>query len=157
MITAWILYAVVIGALVGLGALAVERLLRERGLPARWLWVSAMVVTLFWPMAHRARSIQPQGQAAVSQETHPPVSGSVARETIAPTALLEDVAPQTMVPVLIALEPKELEVPPRSFLRALDGPFLISWALATAILLLFFGHLLRRAHYMRNLWQGGGR
>jgi hypothetical protein len=52
MITAWMLYAIVVGALLGAGGLAVERLQRVRGRPSRWIWIGSMVASVTWPLMH---------------------------------------------------------------------------------------------------------
>ena len=46
MITAWILYAVVVGTLLSAGGVAVERLLRTHSLPSRWIWVLAIALSV---------------------------------------------------------------------------------------------------------------
>jgi TonB family protein len=53
------------------------------------------------------------------------------------------------------LEPIRVDVPQESFLRLLDGPIVAAWALATGILLLFFGFLSYRAHHLRGQWRKG--
>jgi TonB family protein len=50
MIAAWMLYAVVVSALVGLAAIACERMLRLAGQPARWAWGGAFVTSVGVPL-----------------------------------------------------------------------------------------------------------
>ncbi|HEY8483268.1 MAG TPA: M56 family metallopeptidase [Longimicrobiales bacterium] len=53
MIAAWMLYAVLVSALLALVGLAVERLLRLYGWPTRWVWVGAVVGSLVLPVVAR--------------------------------------------------------------------------------------------------------
>jgi hypothetical protein len=45
MITAWMIYGLVVGALVAIAAVGAEQLLRVAARPTRWLWVAALVLT----------------------------------------------------------------------------------------------------------------
>jgi TonB family protein len=51
MIASWMLYALVISALVSVAALAAERVLSARGWPTRFVWVAALVLSIGWPLA----------------------------------------------------------------------------------------------------------
>ena len=46
MMALWMIYAVLVAALVGLGALAIERALRVSRLPARWIWAAAIPLSI---------------------------------------------------------------------------------------------------------------
>jgi beta-lactamase regulating signal transducer with metallopeptidase domain len=50
MIAAWMAYALVIAALVGVAALVAERIARLRRWPSRWLWMSALVLSIMLPL-----------------------------------------------------------------------------------------------------------
>ncbi|MCH7775982.1 MAG: TonB family protein [Gemmatimonadetes bacterium] len=50
MIAAWMVYAMVISALIGLAAVAGERMLRLAGHPARWAWGAAIVASVAVPL-----------------------------------------------------------------------------------------------------------
>lgn len=54
MITAWIPYAIVVGALTGAGGLALEKVLRTHGLPSRWIWAGAILLSVGWPLGYWA-------------------------------------------------------------------------------------------------------
>ena len=62
MITAWILYAIGVGALFGVGALALEKLLRTHRLPTRWIWAGAILLSIGWPLVHWAWENRPAGR-----------------------------------------------------------------------------------------------
>ena len=67
MIANWMLYCLAVGALVTLGALALERAMRAFRLPQRWVWAAAMVLTLAIPAAVRwlPRTTEPAAVGAV--------------------------------------------------------------------------------------------
>ncbi len=133
MIAAWILYALLVGVLAGAGALVVENLLRAHRLPTRWVWAGAMALSLFWPLGHLLWRKWPREAALVSL----PDPSRVA-----------------------VLDPLAVQVAPESFLRSLDGPILLGWAVATAVLLVLFGLLILRTRQLRKGWRGeeaGGR
>ena len=50
MMAAWMVYAMVISALIGLAAVAGERMLRLAGHPARWAWGAAIVTSVAVPL-----------------------------------------------------------------------------------------------------------
>jgi hypothetical protein len=56
---AWMVYAVMVSALLGLAALSVDALLRARGRPCRWVWALATAAALTVPVASLARSPAP--------------------------------------------------------------------------------------------------
>lgn len=60
MITAWMIYGLVIGALVAVAALGVEQYLRVAARPTRWLWVAALMLmtgaTLIAPLRRTSES-----------------------------------------------------------------------------------------------------
>jgi len=59
MIATWMLYALVIGALVGIAALALERVAAARGVPMRFVWLASMVVSVAWPVVNGVRRLMP--------------------------------------------------------------------------------------------------
>ena len=68
MIAAWMVYATMVAALLGGAALAVDKAFRLVGREARWVWVSALVVSLTVPfVAGRPRSPVPAVDAGVVQ------------------------------------------------------------------------------------------
>jgi len=137
MITAWVLYAIVVGALLGAGGLALEKVLRTHGLPSRWIWAGAILLSVGWPLGYWAWEGRPEEMPAVALPNLPAVA-------------LPD-PPATVLP----WEPMTVEVSPESVLRLLDGPIMAAWALATGALLLFFTFLFFRTHYLRGQWRKG--
>jgi TonB family protein len=74
MIAHWMLYCLAIGALLSLGALAMERAIRAFALPQRWVWAVAMVAMLALPAAARWMPRAPQPLApAVSVDAGTPI------------------------------------------------------------------------------------
>lgn len=59
MIAAWMLYAVVVAALVGCAAIACERMLRLAGQPARWAWCGAFITSVGVPLVALLRPAAP--------------------------------------------------------------------------------------------------
>jgi len=137
MITAWVLYAIVVGALLGVGGLALEKFLRTHGLPSRWLWAGTILLSVGWPLGHWVGENRPQELPAVALPSLPAVA-------------LPDL-PATVFP----LEPLTVEVSPESALRLLDGPIMAAWGLATGVLILFFTFLFFRTHHLRGQWRKG--
>ncbi|MFC1574482.1 M56 family metallopeptidase [Gemmatimonadota bacterium] len=129
MITAWILYSILVGALVAGSALVLDRLLRAHGLPSRWIWAGAMLLSSGWPLGHW-------------------IWRNIPRDI--PQVALPDLPPMALV-----LEPLVVEVPPQSILHLLDGPILVAWAVATGLLLSFFTFLVFRTHRLRGQWRAG--
>lgn len=137
MIAAWMLYAIVVGVLLGASGLALEALLRMHSLPSRWIWMTSILLSVVWPLGHRSWDSRPP------PVTPPPVAEA---PTSAPPGRPADVLP---------LESVTVEVAPESVLRLLDRPILIGWALATAAFSLFFLGLFYRTHRLRNGWRKG--
>ncbi|HEV8330061.1 MAG TPA: M56 family metallopeptidase [Steroidobacteraceae bacterium] len=50
MIAAWLAYALVVAALVSVAALIAERIARLRRLPGRWVWISALLLSVGLPL-----------------------------------------------------------------------------------------------------------
>lgn len=137
MIAAWMLYAIVVGGLLGAAALALEGILRTHGLPSRWIWVVSVVVSVAWPLGHWSWENRPR-------TVSPPLVAD-------PPAATRAELPTAVFP----LEPVTVEVAPESVLRLLDGPILAAWAVATGALLLFFLFLFLRTWRLRSAWREG--
>lgn len=127
MIAAWIVYAMVVGVLLGAGAMVLETLLRAHRLPTRWVWAGSMALTLFWPLGHLLVRHWPREAAPVP---------------------LPDPAR------IVVLDPLAVQVTPESFLRSLDAPILGLWVLASLVLLGSFAILISRTRRMRREWKG---
>jgi TonB family protein len=133
MIAAWILYALLVGTLLGAGALVLEKLLRAHRRPTRWIWAGTMVLSVAWPLRQ--------------------LLGRGTPEQVA-TGPLPDPS------WVVALEPLTVQVGPQSPLRSFDEPLLLAWLLSSTILLALALLLLYRAYRLRNQWVGeeaGGR
>lgn len=80
MIANWMLYVVMVGALVSLGALAMEAALRAFHLPQRWVWAAALVLGLAIPAAARwmPREAEPVAPAARAVDAPAALPGMVA-------------------------------------------------------------------------------
>jgi TonB family protein len=135
MIAAWMLYAVLVAGLVGGAALALETVFRSHRKPARWIWASAGALSTLWsvrllmPEAWR----YPWGMAEAQElASTPPPSGWG-----------------------LALDPLTLPIGSDSLLQRLDAPLLVLWGLASVVLLISGGLLLRRTQRLRTVWEGG--
>jgi hypothetical protein len=106
MITAWMLYAIVVGGLLGAGGWALEKLQRTHGFPARWTWAGAILLSIGWPLGHWAWENRPVGVSPV------PVLD-------VPVVALSEIPMKALT-----LEPIAVELSSESFLRLLDGPII---------------------------------
>jgi beta-lactamase regulating signal transducer with metallopeptidase domain len=64
MIAAWMAYAFVIATLVSAAALIAERIMLLRRLPSRWVWVSALLLSIALPVIFAQQSASPTEPAA---------------------------------------------------------------------------------------------
>lgn len=112
MIAAWMLYATVLGALLGGAAGALERLASARRLATRWLWLGAMAGTVVAPTLLVLRPT-PVAPAPVAATTRAPV----------PVA-----SPQPR-----AADGRRLPLWQRTDLARLNGLLLVGWASASAV------------------------
>jgi TonB family protein len=125
MIAAWILHTLLVSLLAGAGALVLETLLRGHRRPTRWVWAGAMLLSVAWPL------------------------GKLLLERL-PTRDLS--APVREGAPVVFLDPLVMQVGPESVLRSLDGPILLSWALAAVVLLSLFSLVLIRTQRLRRAW-----
>ncbi len=65
MMASWMLYALCVGALVSIAALAAERTLTALGRPTRFVWSAAMIVSALWPVAWVLARLLPSEPRAV--------------------------------------------------------------------------------------------
>jgi TonB family protein len=126
MIAAWILHTLLVSLLAGAGALVLETLLRGHRRPTRWVWAGAMLLSVAWPL------------------------GKLLLERL-PTRDLS--APVREGAPVVFLDPLVMQVGPESVLRSLDGPILLSWALAAVVLLSLFSLVLIRTQRLRRAWR----
>jgi TonB family protein len=140
MITAWMLYAIVVGILLGSAGWAIERLLRTHGRACRWVWAGAIFLSAAWPLGHWAWENRPEWDGdpvPFAAEGLPQTPSEPAAETPPP------------------LEAITVTVPAESILRALDGPVIMLWGLVSGVLSVFFVLLLLRTRFLRRQWESG--
>lgn len=65
-VSSWMLYAALVGGLVTLAAVAIERMAAARGMPVRFVWLAALAVSIVLPVGSAARRLFP---AAASPAT----------------------------------------------------------------------------------------
>jgi beta-lactamase regulating signal transducer with metallopeptidase domain len=113
MIALWLFYGCALGALLGLGALAIERVAGLLHAPTRWAWLGALVATVALPvtLALRPQMATPSSAVASVTQTNqlPSSSGAVVTS----------------------------HRPPRFRAATLDSlttPLLVAWALGAALL-----------------------
>ena len=59
MTIAWLLYVLLVGALLAVAAVAVDGILRRTSLPTRWVWVCALVAMAGFAVAAPRRAAAP--------------------------------------------------------------------------------------------------
>jgi hypothetical protein len=67
---AWMLYAAVIGALVGIAGLALERVAAARRVPMRFVWLATMIVSVGWAVASAVRRLLPDVASRSTRSVH---------------------------------------------------------------------------------------
>ncbi len=65
MIASWMMYALAISVLLTIAAVATERVLTARGLPTRFVWIAALVLSMAWPLAPVAARLMPEAPRPV--------------------------------------------------------------------------------------------
>lgn len=127
MIAAWMLYAIVVGALIGAAAVAGERVASALKVPSRFVWVGAFIVAIVWP----ALSVLRARDSGVG-------------------------ITRTMLPFVVTVQrASALAVTSigRSWIAVLDATLLIVWGVATALLLLRMLRALRDLERRRVHWR----
>lgn len=114
MLAAWIAYTVVVSALVGLAALAVERALVLAGRPLRWVWTAAVPVSLALVVG-------------------PPI-GALIGSGGPMTGVTDSFEPSAGVVPLLGI-PATIDVPADGILARLDVPLAWAWGAGAAGLL----------------------
>ncbi|MEP6494344.1 MAG: M56 family metallopeptidase [bacterium] len=66
MIASWMSYALLVGVLVSIAAAALERVTAARRLPARYVWFTALVLSMAWPIGSAVRSLAPKPMGPVT-------------------------------------------------------------------------------------------
>lgn len=125
MITEWLLYSAIVGALLTVAAETADRLLRGLGRQSRWVWAAALAATAAWPLAAFAWQ-----SASDSRGVASPLAASLQ----AATALATSASEQT------------LRV-------SLDTLVLATWIIASAVLALKLARSLRQLAVRRRTWR----
>lgn len=126
MIAAWMMYGALIAVVVGVAAFAIEYALRALRRPVRFLWIGALIVTVFLP-----------GIQFLVASTAAPAIGSDPSTSRAPASTPSAASPRSPVEFLpIAAQPpfrfpRVMAVP--SALSTLDSPLLLLWLAASLL------------------------
>lgn len=123
MIAAWMVYGAVVAAVVGAAAFAVEYSLRALRCPVRFVWIGALLVTVFLP------GIQFLVASTAAPAAIPAPNGQPSTPTAASPRSPQGFGPIAAQPPLRF--PRAVAVP--NALSALDAPLLLLW-LAASIL-----------------------
>ena len=129
MIGAWMVYCLAVGVLLGVGAAALERVLRAYGWPGRWAWAAGVAGTVLAPVMAwlaRAEPVAEGGGGGI-------VLGSP-----------EVVASGPGLAVASAARP---------MLEALNGPLAALWVLASAAFVLYVAASSARLRLQRREWR----
>ena len=126
MIALWMLHALVLGGLLALAALGIERALRLVGRPGRWAWAAALALTVALPAARLA------GPRAAAPEVAGAGAGALTLDLRGLPTAADDRAP-TGAERLTAWLALDTVAAPAAW-RALDLPLAVAW-LAVSLLL----------------------
>lgn len=140
MVATWMLYALVIGTLVGSAALAVERVLRDRRLPTRGVWALAILLSLGLPVAQRFLP-DPPARVAAQAETRAPLRID---------GILVDV-PSGRLGIASPLLQGAVRAHP--YLVRAEGIVLGLWTAVTALLFVLLGLAVLRLEVLRAGWR----
>jgi bla regulator protein blaR1 len=133
MLAVWMLYVVVVTSLVGLGALAWERVLSLLGRPVRWVWPGALAASLLvaggsWLVSGAPESGASHDEGAAGASTAPEVATGFIR-----------------LP--------SIGIDPEGALARLDRPLAVAWAGGVAGLLAWFGATGLALRSRRREWE----
>ena len=151
MIAAWMMYGLVIGALLAAAALAIEYMCRLAARPTRWAWVGALGATVaFTALAPYLSMVR--GSARAGLDGLPSIA-------VTPTAG-QEVAPATGVLTMLAEARRMVVTPLRHALIAIghDVPapagvsLGIAWLALTALLLTMIAVVYLRFRRTRGMW-----
>ncbi len=144
MITAWMLYSLLVGALVSVGALIIDRAARAANLPRRFTWAGALgfLIALTALAPWRAESVQPIVNGAITSAVD--VSPLM---IAAPQTFAERVIEVLRFPIDRGIDGMVALVP-LPFDRAVGA----LWLLATIGTLVSVLHMMRKLDRSRRLW-----
>jgi bla regulator protein BlaR1 len=115
MIVAWMMYCLLVAALLGMAALAAERACRLAGLPSRWIWLGSLAAGLVVPIAARILPVPGSPGASPAGSGAP---GSL--QGSGPSSLFEAIEHWWAASAIHS---------------SLDGPILATWAAASVLVL----------------------
>ncbi|HEX6630425.1 MAG TPA: M56 family metallopeptidase, partial [Gemmatimonadaceae bacterium] len=145
MIALWLLYVVVVGILVALGAVAVEWLLRLWRRPVRFVWAAALLVTVAAPLVVLLAGAGP-APAPAAPATGVRTGEAVALPTMTVVPSLADRIAASLAGLDARLEPAARRLAP------LDAPLVALWALLSATLLVALARSAHRLRRRRGEW-----
>ena len=137
MIGEWMLYQCAVALLLGLAAIAGERLLGIRHFPLRGVWVASLIASVAFPalmtsMEHRVLPGLSAMQAVAIR------SAPVPRSRPAPALPLDNATPE-LSRVSHAVLPRALAHPSEPVLRKLEQPLKWTWLTLTLATVTFYG------------------
>lgn len=132
MTAAWIAYGLLVGALLGLTAAALDRACRLASRPARWVWGAALALTIGFV------ALAPQGARAVSDDAPSARDGS---------SVLRGFRHAMAIPGQYAMDLATRVVPP-----SFDKYLLAGWATLSAVLILTFASVYVRFRRQFHAW-----
>jgi TonB family protein len=132
MIVSWMLYASVVGILVGAAAVSAERVFRDHHLPTRWIWCASLLATLAVPALIRF------------------VPEPIAEATAAPAAEIE-----VATPSVGALQQTWRAVADRAaaWLAPVEDLIVRGWWVISALLFVIVGISVARLRAARAAWR----
>jgi TonB-dependent SusC/RagA subfamily outer membrane receptor len=144
MITAWMLYSLLVGALVSVGALIIDRAARAANLPRRFTWAGALgfLIALTALAPWRAESVQPNTSGTITSAVDVSPLLIAAPQTFAERAIEVLRFPIDQgIDGMVALVPLPFD-------RAVGA----LWLLATIGTLVSVLHMMRKLDRSRRLW-----
>lgn len=137
MIGAWMLYASAIGVLLAVAAGTLERAMRARRWPLRWIWVGALVAMIVLPAAALVMT-----RAAARTDLERAL------------ASMPDASPSTLASLAqVRAFGGPVVIPARSRLAALDRPLAAMWGLASCAVVLALAGSALATRRRRRSWR----
>ena len=147
MSAAWLVYSLAVGTLCAAGAWLAEGALRQRGLPLRWAWIAALVVTVALTASAPLRRSAPEPVALPAVVTMTRADAPVA----ARSGWLEETLAGARAR-MVAGRGAALALLGRAEAAGAGRAAMLAWGAASAALALLFGAVLLRSHRVRRRW-----
>lgn len=148
MTSAWLFYSIVVGSLISIGARGAQAICRLTGLPVRWTWAIAMVVTLalsgFAPYRARMSSTALRAPIGMSALDNPDGSS---RESPSLVGRAVESARRLVVSITAAVAFAQRRLP-----RWDDSYFIVLWLSVSALLALAMISVHVRLGFLRRSW-----